>query len=76
MYVNLLDFRSGVQQIRAVIRVEQGEVRIHTPLQMKPLPPHILETVNECRQHFPNTFLEELPKVFSGTYLRAELRDD
>ncbi len=71
MHVELLDYTSGQKQVVAIIRVVGDQ-----PIIEGQVPPLIEEAIHQemalVKGPKEEAFLKRLPKVFSGSYLRAK----
>lgn len=77
MHVNLLDYTSGKESVMAIIRIEDGQMVVEGAV-----PPRLRKTLEfeyeHAQQHGQEgeTFLLKLPRIFSGTYTRAQFIKD
>jgi hypothetical protein len=72
MHVDLLNFSSGEEQVMATVRVSEGKLRVEGKV-----PVRVLQTLEFERDEAEDdeAFLKNLPRVFSGAYLRARFVD-
>ena len=72
MHVNLHDYKEfGKVKTLAVIRMDGGQLQVD-----RPLPPFIQQELEDQRDRMvgkgDEAFLRSLPRVFSGSYTRAQ----